>query len=58
MTNVKLPIVQIIGEHKKRVHPAKRPAPGFKRVQAIVRQGGKVVTRHCDTSDGKTCYAI
>lgn len=61
-------IVQVISEHKRRRYPRAPgpgvleyipPAPGFKRVMAIVRFGTSktLFTRHCDTRDGKTAFA-
>jgi len=51
-------IVKIISEHKKFRYGA-RPAPGYKRVQAVVsfyKNSRHPTTRHVDTQDGKLGY--
>lgn len=48
-------IRSVISEHKKFPH-GKRPAPGYKRVMAIVsasKNSRRTVTRHVDTRDGE-----
>lgn len=64
MDTIEVEIVKVISEHKRRWRRASvngisnmPPAPGFKRVMAIVKIDGRKVTRHCDTRDGKTCFA-
>ena len=48
---MKVDIVRIISVTK---HPkGDRPRPGHKRVEAIVKIGGELVTRHVDTQDEK-----
>lgn len=51
-------ILKVISEHK---HHGRfnRPAPGFRRIEAIVKtwgKNGKLVTRHLDTKDGVTGF--
>lgn len=58
METLQVQIVKIISEHKRRYSGDKRPAPGHRRVMAIVKHSGssKTVTRHCDTKDGKVGF--
>jgi len=40
-------IIRIISEHKK-INSKQPLRPGFKRVEAIIKESGKIYTRHID----------
>jgi hypothetical protein len=46
-TPVKAKVIKIISEHKN-VPRDQRPAPGMKRVMAVVEINGKLETKHID----------
>lgn len=56
MKKIEVEIVKILGEHKRRYSGNAKVAPGFKRVQAIVKGRNGNETRHVDTKDEKIGY--